>query len=289
MAGFYLMQRGWMDSGCFRDEPFCERAAWIWLIENAAYAERKIIHNGKPLTIQRGQVFASRRFLAAAWKWDDNRASRFLKKLEMMGHVATGNGPGQTLITICNYNEFQLGGNGDGPDLGQQRARLGPAAGQGVGHERAKVGPKYKEGNEGKEMNEGNELDLGAGNPPAPAKRKPAPRRRNTIPDDDWKPSDKLTAELKSKGWTQEQIDRQTRKRVDYCRANGKAYADHDAAFRNWMSGPFQNEKPGQHAPPQPPGRLTAFERDCQRLDEWAASFERQHEPDDHGGPIIDG
>lgn len=130
-------------------------------------------------------------------------------------------------------------------------------------------------------------------------KPKPAPRRRNTIPDDDWKPSDKLTAELKSKGWTQEQIDRQTRKRVDYCRANGKAYADHDAAFRNWMSGPFQNEKPGQQAPPQPPGRMTSFERECQRLDEWAASLEKQqpgtamdeggmiidHEPTDHIGP----
>lgn len=81
-------------------------------------------------------------------------------------------------------------------------------------------------------------------------KPKPMPRSRNTIPDEDWKPSDKLTAELKSQGWTKEQIERQTRKRLDYCRANGKAYADHDAAFRNWMSGEYQKEIPLGLPPP---------------------------------------
>lgn len=115
---------------------------------------------------------------------------------------------------------------------------------------------------------------------------KPAPRRRNTVPDDDWKPSDKLTAELKSKGWTQEQIDRQTRKRVDYCRANGKAYADHDAAFRNWMNGPFQNERPGQETPPPPPRRKTKHDEDMEWLEQWGKSGDSYH--NDEGGMIID-
>jgi hypothetical protein len=115
---------------------------------------------------------------------------------------------------------------------------------------------------------------------------KPAPRRRNTIPDEDWKPSDKLTAELKAKGWLQEQIDRQTQRRVDWCRAGGKAYADHDAAFRNWMNGPFQNEQPGQQAPPPPPRRKTKHDEDMEWLEQWGQSSASH--PNDEGGLIID-
>lgn len=78
---------------------------------------------------------------------------------------------------------------------------------------------------------------------------------------------------------------------AEHCRVNRteQRFIKHPTS---WLSASaWENDysiKPDE-PPPPPPGRLTAFERDCQRLDEWAASFERQHEPDDHGGPIIDG
>jgi hypothetical protein len=283
MAGFYLMQRGWMDGDIFRNEPFCERAAWVWLVENAAYAERKIAHNGKPFVIQRGQVFASRRFLAAAWKWDDNRASRFLKKLEIMGHISTETGPGQTLITICKYDENQLGGGNDGPDLGQGWARNGPAMGQDAGHERAKVGPKYNKGNEGEERKEG----------------------KDSIPSPD--PVDSDFAE-----WYRaypRKVDRARALKV-YRPAHLKVgpevlldgairYAAHCRAHQTvetfikhpstWLhASAWENDysiKPPD-PPPPPPRRKTKHDEDMEWLEQWGQSGASY--PDHEGGPIID-
>jgi hypothetical protein len=97
---FYRMQRGWMEKGIFEREPFDRRSAWMWLIEHAAFAP----HNG----IERGQIRASYRFLAMAWRWSEPKVRRWIaaaEKAEMIRCVADA---GKSLITICNYGKYQL-------------------------------------------------------------------------------------------------------------------------------------------------------------------------------------
>ena len=69
--GFYLMHRGWMDNPSSRagHDPFCRRAAWVWLIEEAAWADRRVSLGGKTVTLHRGQLTHSVRFMAQAWNW----------------------------------------------------------------------------------------------------------------------------------------------------------------------------------------------------------------------------
>lgn len=104
---FYLMHRGWQENPIFSGESFSRRDAWVWLIEHAAFRETRIGVQGKTVAIERGQVCASLRQLAREWGWSEPRVRRFLLRAqseEMIGCVADA---GRTVITICNYNEYQ--------------------------------------------------------------------------------------------------------------------------------------------------------------------------------------
>ena len=112
MTGYYLMHRGWLNNKVFReDEPFCKRAAWAWLIEHAEYADRQIRVGRQLVTLRRGQLSYSLRYLADAWGWNQEKVRRFLADLVACDSVVTANVTGsvtaQTLITICNYNRYQ--------------------------------------------------------------------------------------------------------------------------------------------------------------------------------------
>lgn len=105
--GFYLMHRGWQDNPAFNDEPFSRRDAWVWLIENANFAPGKVGVKGKTVAVGRGQLCYSLRYMAKAWKWDEARVRRFLARLEADAMIRSVTDAGQTLITVCNYDEYQ--------------------------------------------------------------------------------------------------------------------------------------------------------------------------------------
>ena len=109
---FYLMHRGWLDHDVFGDdEPFCRRAAWAWLIDHAEFAARQIRIGRHVVTLRRGQLTYSLRYLADAWGWNQERVRRFLAELAARDMVVTASVTAsvtaQTLVTICNYDRYQ--------------------------------------------------------------------------------------------------------------------------------------------------------------------------------------
>lgn len=148
-SGFYLMHRGWMDSDVFGDEPLCERAAWSWIVENAAHKPTKVFIGGRRVTLQRGQLSHSIRHLALAWRWEKTKVIRFIRKLEQNGMIYKGcttraplsaphaaldiatlgapsgapeDAPGQNIISVCNYHRFQSMGRKRAPEDAPQSA-----------------------------------------------------------------------------------------------------------------------------------------------------------------------
>lgn len=107
MSGWYKMHRGWMNSSIFDGEPFCKRAAWEYLIHEAAFDDHGQWFNGKLIQIKRGQFVVSERRLAEVWKWDRQRVRTFLKQLERDQKLTRAQTHGLTQITICNYCKFQ--------------------------------------------------------------------------------------------------------------------------------------------------------------------------------------
>lgn len=141
MSGFYVMHRGWQNNPILAEKTFSKRDAWIWLIENAAWKETQSRIKGSTVTIERGQLSFSQRFMAEKWGWSKSKVDRFLRLLEAesmiflcskIGPTADQRtGQGQSIITICNYCDYQDVQTGErtnnktqiGPTTDQQRTK----------------------------------------------------------------------------------------------------------------------------------------------------------------------
>jgi hypothetical protein len=94
----------------FAREKFCRGYAWDWLVAEARFNDCKIDANGRTITLRRGQLSHSIRFIASVWNWDKAAVSRFLTRLKTESMIETATETGQLVITICNYDKFQAEG-----------------------------------------------------------------------------------------------------------------------------------------------------------------------------------
>lgn len=134
MSGWIRLHRGWRDSDFFsayRDNPFSEREAWLWLIENCAWKDMERRNaKGEIVTVKRGQMLTSLRSLETAWLWNKNSIDRFLKRLAKHGMVSLDTGQSGCLISIVNYEVYQSECSTGGTAKGQPRDSQGTVAGQ---------------------------------------------------------------------------------------------------------------------------------------------------------------
>ena len=143
MNGYYRMRRGWLEHPALRGEPYDRRSAWMWLIEEAGWKDRRQEVGGRIINLKRGQLSHSTRFMAKAWGWSEARVRRFLTRLKTDAMIDAGSDAGQNLITICNYEKYQGGLNeSDTPS---------DAPSDAVATQQRR---KHKEGKEGKKDNQ---------------------------------------------------------------------------------------------------------------------------------------
>jgi hypothetical protein len=106
-VGMVRISRGiWTDTA-FKDERYSEREAFIWLIMEASFSEREKRLGSVSLTLERGQLAASTRFMADAWKWSEARVRRYLERVENRRMIRRVTDAGVTVITVCKYDEYQ--------------------------------------------------------------------------------------------------------------------------------------------------------------------------------------
>jgi hypothetical protein len=113
--GFFAIDRSVWDHPLFAREKFSEREAWIWLISSAAWEPMKVRVGRRWFDLARGQCAFALRFLAAKWMWSEPRVRRFLKRLTDDAAALVSATREATLITICNYNDYQLSRRTDVP------------------------------------------------------------------------------------------------------------------------------------------------------------------------------
>jgi len=128
--GYYLMEKGFSKLPIFKKEPYTEREAWSYLIENAAYQPYLKEVDGMAIPLGMGQLVASARFLAEEWNWRTkngwakDRANRLIQKFVRHGWITVDTNyyvecdssetfsskrynKRPSLITICDYKELQ--------------------------------------------------------------------------------------------------------------------------------------------------------------------------------------
>jgi hypothetical protein len=123
-AGTVNISRDLFDHCAFRDAPFSEREAWLWIIMEAAWKPRQRRVGHIVISIDRGQLAVSVRFMAEAWGWTAAKVQRYVERLKKLEMICAETDTGLTVITVCNYDKFQTKAKATdtGPIQGRYRA-----------------------------------------------------------------------------------------------------------------------------------------------------------------------
>src|SRR5262245_39138698 len=102
--GVFAVDRGiWDHDALVSPDPFSRREAWLWIISEAAWRPHRRRIAGRTIDLQRGQVAASLRFMAAKWRWSEPRVRRFLACLISERMIDAATDAGMNVITVCKY------------------------------------------------------------------------------------------------------------------------------------------------------------------------------------------
>ena len=89
-------------------EPFDKRSAWIDLLLMADHQKEKIEFDKDFIEVERGQRITSLEKLANRWKWSRHKVSDYLNQLEQDGMLVQVRDNKKTLISIENYDKYQV-------------------------------------------------------------------------------------------------------------------------------------------------------------------------------------
>lgn len=109
--GFLRLSRRFFSNEMWKEaRVFSECEAWLDLIRSARFDATDEAYSeyigGREISYSRGQYPASISFLMKRWKWSEKKVRYFLAKLKKKGMITTCNQQGVTVITLCNYNEY---------------------------------------------------------------------------------------------------------------------------------------------------------------------------------------
>lgn len=83
--------------------------SWLDLLMMAAWRDHTRDFQGTPVRVKRGQIVTSQRILAERWSCGRQIVRTFLRNLDKTDAISTRKLTHQyTLITICNYEDYQL-------------------------------------------------------------------------------------------------------------------------------------------------------------------------------------
>jgi hypothetical protein len=111
MSGFAVLHRSLLGHPAFRNDA--EAMAFAWMILRASWRPVRVRYKGKAISLNRGQLAVSVRDMAEAMDRDKAWIERLFKRLRDETMIETHVETGVSVITICNYTQYQ--------DLGETR------------------------------------------------------------------------------------------------------------------------------------------------------------------------
>jgi hypothetical protein len=90
--------------------------AWLDLIQMARFDAGptfKILPNGRQITIERGEVHASLRFLSSRWGWSVEKTLRYVNNHIEKQEIERRTEQGESVIKLCNYDNYNPLSNTD--------------------------------------------------------------------------------------------------------------------------------------------------------------------------------
>ena len=138
-SGYIRLSRKFFDGTYWsQSRTFSPAEAWLDLVQMARFEVEpaiKLLPNGRKITVERGEVHASLRYLSVRWGWSKGKVQRFIGDNPDVGHRT---GQGETILRLCNYDTYN-----PPPDPG------GTPNGTATGHRRDTDGTKLIKENKG--------------------------------------------------------------------------------------------------------------------------------------------
>jgi hypothetical protein len=106
VAGWVLIHRRLLGHRAFRNDG--EAMVFAWMILRAAWQPTRVNYKGRLIPLKRGQLAASQRDMARALDRDKSWILRTTKRFENEAMIETSIEAGVSVITICNYDTFQI-------------------------------------------------------------------------------------------------------------------------------------------------------------------------------------
>ena len=120
MQGWVSIHRSITDHWLWKDQPFSKGQAWVHLIMLANHQDNKFLIKSTLVECNRGQLARSLSGLAKEFGWTVKKVRGLLSILESNGMITIKKGTVTSIITICNYEEFQEKNNTEGTARAQQ-------------------------------------------------------------------------------------------------------------------------------------------------------------------------
>ena len=107
-AGWAKIDRRILKSKIYNWEPFSKGQAWVDLLLNTNFGERKVSFKGQVLTISEGEQCRSIRTLGFQWNWTRPKVSRFIELLQSELMVEFNSSKVTTIMKLTNFKDFKL-------------------------------------------------------------------------------------------------------------------------------------------------------------------------------------
>ena len=104
--GFICISRGIVAHWIWSNPVLFQR--WVWMILSANYDDREVSFCYHRIMLHRGQLAVNLSYLSKIWHVSCQATHKFLVKLEDSGMVTRTVDDKVTVITICNYDRYQL-------------------------------------------------------------------------------------------------------------------------------------------------------------------------------------
>jgi len=105
--GWVKTHRSLMDHWLWTEKPFDKARAWIDLTMTVNHADKKIMFDGVPVDVKRGETITSIRKLSTRWGWSTTKTNNFLNILENENMIAQKKDTKKTVLKVLNYDVYQ--------------------------------------------------------------------------------------------------------------------------------------------------------------------------------------
>ena len=109
MEGWISLHRQLQEHWLWKSkEPFDKRSAWIDLLLMVNHQKEKVEFDKGFIEVERGHRITSLEKLSKRWRWSRHKVSDYLNQLEQDGMLVQVRDNKKTLISIENYDKYQI-------------------------------------------------------------------------------------------------------------------------------------------------------------------------------------